>query len=271
MRKLIGGVNGEPTFPQGSAAPADRVYHFIDLRIFTIDSGIGAKQWSSHGGLRHVMKALALDNAAAVILCGLVLPCDSLAGPTLSRMPATSTTAMITLQSRAERCHERGSYVVPNWLLDVVARCKSAIRPSQQKLSASLRIVWVFIGFNKLTDRERCHELAPRVRGLAIRARYGSAAAFVTAVGVKWFKSKFSGRPMDCRYFLITAGSNSMIRFRAPRKFRVDDEERRAIRKRGPNDEDELFSGSTATRRPTSYAGHHSSANARRPGASARR
>src|SRR5271154_4085542 len=34
-----------------STAPADRLYHLVDLRFFTVDRGIGAKQWPFHRGL----------------------------------------------------------------------------------------------------------------------------------------------------------------------------------------------------------------------------
>jgi hypothetical protein len=34
-----------------STSPADRSYHLVDLRFFTVDGGIGAKQWSFHGAI----------------------------------------------------------------------------------------------------------------------------------------------------------------------------------------------------------------------------
>jgi hypothetical protein len=37
--------------PQASTSPADRSYHLVDLRFFTVDGGIGAKQWSFHGAI----------------------------------------------------------------------------------------------------------------------------------------------------------------------------------------------------------------------------
>jgi hypothetical protein len=38
-----------PSSPEASASPADRSYHLLDLRFFTVDSAIGARQWSFHG------------------------------------------------------------------------------------------------------------------------------------------------------------------------------------------------------------------------------
>jgi hypothetical protein len=35
--------------PEASTSPAVRTYHFVDLRFFAVDGGIGAKQWSFHG------------------------------------------------------------------------------------------------------------------------------------------------------------------------------------------------------------------------------
>jgi len=37
--------------PASSTAPADRVYHFVDLRFFTVDGGVGAKQRPFHGAV----------------------------------------------------------------------------------------------------------------------------------------------------------------------------------------------------------------------------
>jgi hypothetical protein len=34
-----------------STAPANRPYHFVDLRFFTVDGGIGAKQRPFHGAM----------------------------------------------------------------------------------------------------------------------------------------------------------------------------------------------------------------------------
>jgi hypothetical protein len=34
-----------------STAPADWLYHLVDLRFFTVDSGIGAKQRPFHGAM----------------------------------------------------------------------------------------------------------------------------------------------------------------------------------------------------------------------------
>jgi hypothetical protein len=37
--------------PASSTAPADRVYHFVDLRFFTVDRGTGANKRATHGAM----------------------------------------------------------------------------------------------------------------------------------------------------------------------------------------------------------------------------
>jgi hypothetical protein len=42
--------------PKASTSPADRIQHFVDLYFFSVDGGIGAKQWSFHGAVANAVR-----------------------------------------------------------------------------------------------------------------------------------------------------------------------------------------------------------------------
>jgi hypothetical protein len=41
--------------PEASTSPADRTYRLVDLRLFAVDGGIGAEQWSLLGAIANAV------------------------------------------------------------------------------------------------------------------------------------------------------------------------------------------------------------------------